>query len=61
MVRVSEADESFIRPDPEASSEEFMTPWSALTGGITYACRELMVAMRFCMIVFDCRKYGQNL
>ncbi len=32
MVRVSEVDESFIRPDPEASREEFMTPWSENVG-----------------------------
>lgn len=53
MVRISEADESFIRPDPEGS---LSTSSTTLAGKITYECRE-MVAILFawlCLIVvFD--------
>lgn len=42
MVRISEADESFIRPDPEGS---LSTSSSTLAGKITYECREMVVIL----------------
>ncbi len=54
MVRVSEADESFIRPDPEASSEEFMNPMICTDWG-NYICMQGSDGGNaVCMIVFDC-------
>lgn len=53
MVRISEADEIFIRPDPEGS---LSTSSSTLAGKIIYECREI-VAILFawlCLIaMFD--------
>ncbi len=54
MVRVSEVDESFIRPDPEASREEFMNPMICTDWG-NYICMQGSDGGNaVCMIVFDC-------
>lgn len=54
MVRVSEADEIFIRPVPEASIEEILNPVIHSDWGNYIYMQGRDGGDAVCMIVFDC-------